>query len=155
VEFNHDVGLQESSGRPRLLIERNLGDQGHLSNRQGAELVAAVLARSRTGTLRQVVLLHLSQQCNRPQLALEAARSVLAASGRRAAVHAAKQTPSYPNLWIAARRSHVRAGGLASSGSGPRVPGKTPLHRGGASDQTGLTFRDLDEDSATEGTLST
>ena len=46
VEFNHDVGMQKSSGRSRVLIARNLGDHGHLSNRQGAELVEAVLARS-------------------------------------------------------------------------------------------------------------
>ena len=49
VEFNHDVALQKSSPRPEFLIERNLSDHGHLSNRQGAELVQAVLARSREG----------------------------------------------------------------------------------------------------------
>jgi phosphoribosyl 1,2-cyclic phosphodiesterase len=154
VEFNHDVDLQESSGRPRLLIERNLGDQGHLSNRQGADLVAAVLARSRKGTLRHVVLLHLSQQCNRPQLALDAARSVLAAAGRRAAVHAAKQTPSHPNLWIAARRSAVPAGGLERRGSGPDAASTTQIHRPGTPCQTALIFGELDDDSPTEETLS-
>ncbi len=44
VEFNHDVGLQRSSRRPDFLIERNLSDEGHLSNQQGADLVRAVLA---------------------------------------------------------------------------------------------------------------
>src|SRR5262249_24977930 len=39
VEFNYDVAMQKSSGRPWVLIRRNLGDRGHLSNRQGAELV--------------------------------------------------------------------------------------------------------------------
>ncbi len=66
VEFNHDVALQKSSPRPEFLIARNLSDEGHLSNRQGAELVQAVLARSRDGALRHVVLLHLSEQCNQP-----------------------------------------------------------------------------------------
>ena len=43
VEFNHDVAMQKSSRRPEFLIERNLGDDGHLSNIQGAELLEAVL----------------------------------------------------------------------------------------------------------------
>src|SRR3954451_18724636 len=32
VEFNHDEGLQRTSGRAPYLIARNLGDRGHLSN---------------------------------------------------------------------------------------------------------------------------
>src|SRR5204863_225112 len=32
VEFNHDVGLQRSSGRHPRLIARILGREGHLSN---------------------------------------------------------------------------------------------------------------------------
>src|SRR5581483_5345871 len=43
VEFNHDVHLQTTSGRARHLIERVLGDAGHLSNEQAADLVRAVL----------------------------------------------------------------------------------------------------------------
>jgi phosphoribosyl 1,2-cyclic phosphodiesterase len=108
VEFNHDVGLQKSSGRPWVLILRNLGDRGHLSNRQGAELVEAVLKRSQRGAVRHLVLLHLSQQCNRPRLAIEAARSVLKEAGRRVAVHAARQCPAHPNLWITAGRRSGR-----------------------------------------------
>ena len=42
VEFNHDVEMQRRSGRPWHLIARNLGDRGHLSNDQGAALVAEV-----------------------------------------------------------------------------------------------------------------
>ena len=34
LEFNHDEHLQRTSGRPTHLIDRVLGDQGHLSNRQ-------------------------------------------------------------------------------------------------------------------------
>jgi phosphoribosyl 1,2-cyclic phosphodiesterase len=100
VEFNHDVDMQKSSGRPWILIRRNLGDRGHLSNGQGAELVEAVLKRSRHGSIRHLVLLHLSQQCNRPRLAVDAAKSVLRGAGRRAVVHAARQCPAHPNLWV-------------------------------------------------------
>jgi phosphoribosyl 1,2-cyclic phosphodiesterase len=100
VEFNHDVAMQKSSGRPWVLVQRNLGDQGHLSNRQGAELVEAVLKRSGRGAIQHVVLLHLSQQCNVPELAIEAARSAVRAAGRRVVLHAARQCPAHPNLWI-------------------------------------------------------
>src|SRR5262249_9583635 len=90
VEFNHDVVMEKTSGRPRALMERNLGAQGHLSNGQGAELVGAVLRRSRRGALRYVVLLHLSQQCNRPGLALQAAREAVRAASRRVFIVAAR-----------------------------------------------------------------
>ena len=46
VEFNHDVEMQRRSPRHPSLIARNLGDYGHLSNEQGAMLVAKVLGQS-------------------------------------------------------------------------------------------------------------
>ena len=73
VEFNHDVELQKNSGRPPFLVRRVLGNRGHLSNAQGADLVRAVVSRSRPGRLRSLVLLHLSEQCNCPDLARETA----------------------------------------------------------------------------------
>jgi ribonuclease BN (tRNA processing enzyme) len=78
VEFNHDVELEYASGRMPRLIARVLGDDGHLSNVQAAELVRAVLERSADGRPRHVVQLHLSRECNRPALARAAALEVLA-----------------------------------------------------------------------------
>jgi ribonuclease BN (tRNA processing enzyme) len=100
VEFNHDVEMQRRSRRSPVLIARNLGDWGHLSNEQGAGFVAAVLGRSRPEATRHVVLLHLSQQCNKPHLALRTAREAVKATGRRIVVHAAKQGSAHPNLWV-------------------------------------------------------
>jgi phosphoribosyl 1,2-cyclic phosphodiesterase len=108
VEFNHDVTLQVNSGRSPHLIYRNLGDRGHLSNVQGAALISAVLGRSSRGSVRDVVLLHLSDQCNRPKLALDVARRAVRDSGRRVAIHAASQSRAYPNLHVRAAR-RVRA----------------------------------------------
>src|SRR5262249_45457092 len=65
VEFNHDVNMQRTSGRPAHLIERVLSDDGHLSNEQGAELIRAAIRYSANGCLRYVLPLHLSRQCNR------------------------------------------------------------------------------------------
>jgi hypothetical protein len=78
LEFNHDVQLEYASGRSPRLIARVLGDEGHLSNVQAAALLGEVVSLSAPGRLRQVVQLHLSRECNRPALAAEAARAVLA-----------------------------------------------------------------------------
>ncbi|MGE5755772.1 MAG: MBL fold metallo-hydrolase [Planctomycetaceae bacterium] len=116
VEFNHDVEMQRRSRRSPALIARNLGDWGHLSNEQGADFVTAVLGRSRPDAPRHVVLLHLSRQCNRPQLALRVAKAAVTASGRRITVHAADQGSAHPNVWIeSARRRSVAAGPRRSS----------------------------------------
>jgi phosphoribosyl 1,2-cyclic phosphodiesterase len=68
IEFNHDVDLQKRSHRPAELIARVLGDFGHLSNSQAWEFVTA-LHRERTVPLRAVFQLHLSRECNAPELA--------------------------------------------------------------------------------------
>ncbi len=138
VEFNHDVTLQRNSGRAPYLIARNLGDRGHLSNAQGAGLVSAVLGRSAPGSVRHVVLLHLSDQCNRPSLALKEARGAVRAAGRRVAVHAARQSEAYPNLQVRPvrrrRRSPTRAvplgSGLTRAGAARSRPSKVPRRAG-------------------------
>jgi phosphoribosyl 1,2-cyclic phosphodiesterase len=120
VEFNHDVMMQRQSRRPPFLIERVLGDWGHLSNEQGADFVSAVLGRSERGDVRHVVLLHLSEQCNRPELALKSARAAVRGSGRRATVHAARQRAAHPAVWLEpARRSRRPATATAGSAAGP------------------------------------
>lgn len=123
VEFNHDVEMQRRSRRPPVLIRRNLGDWGHLSNDQGAGLVTAVMARSARPELRHVVLLHLSEQCNRPQLALSTARAAVRGCGRRVAVHAALQSPAHPNLWIEpSRRRRPAMPPLDTADAAPAAP---------------------------------
>jgi phosphoribosyl 1,2-cyclic phosphodiesterase len=108
VEFNHDVEMQRRSGRSQHLIARNLGNRGHLSNVQGAALIEAVLNRSTPGGLRHVVLLHLSQQCNRPDLAMHVARTAIRGTGRRVSIHAAEQGIATPNLLVTPRRGRLR-----------------------------------------------
>ncbi len=142
VEFNHDVALQKSAPRPGFLIERNLSDRGHLSNIQGAELIRAVLARSRPGTVRYVVLLHLSEQCNQPHLAIQAAGEAIQAAGRSAQVHAARQSPAFPNLWVqpSARRPRLATIG-DSTATAPRSR-KNLANRPGSQALAGLLFGD-------------
>jgi phosphoribosyl 1,2-cyclic phosphodiesterase len=91
VEFNHDVALERSSKRGPHLIQRVLGDEGHLSNEQAVELVRAVLQLSTEGRLRHLVQLHLSRECNRPALARAAAQQLFDELRLPVAVHTARQ----------------------------------------------------------------
>jgi hypothetical protein len=91
LEFNHDVELQLASGRARWLIQRVLGEFGHLSNAQGARLLEECASHSTPGRLRHVVQLHLSRDCNRPALAVAAALAVIERSKLQAALHTASQ----------------------------------------------------------------
>lgn len=65
VESNYCPHMQAVSTRPAFLKERIMGGRGHLSNEQSAAFVRAVSPRD------GVVLLHLSEECNRPEVALE------------------------------------------------------------------------------------
>lgn len=104
LEFNHDVALQLGSGRSRALIRRNLGPLGHLSNEQGAGLLAAVFDRSGSAGPRHVVLLHLSEDCNRPELAYGLALETAGRCGRRVAIHLARQWSASADVRLTPRR---------------------------------------------------
>lgn len=87
VEFNHDVELLMEGGYPWRLKQRVRGPHGHLSNEQSAELV-----RKAAGPrLRHLVLAHLSQENNRPELAVLAAERAIRAAGANATVWVAEQ----------------------------------------------------------------
>jgi ribonuclease BN (tRNA processing enzyme) len=101
LEFNHDVDMELSSGRSPELIARVLGDAGHLSNAQAADLVRQVVSCSERGRLRHLVQLHLSRECNRPALARAAAREALAEDVR---IHSARQDRSGPCLALGRTR---------------------------------------------------
>ncbi len=77
VESNHDERLLKDAERPWRLKQRIFGRQGHLSNTHAAELVAEIAGES----LAVVYLAHLSQDCNRPELALKAVGDALASRG--------------------------------------------------------------------------
>lgn len=94
IEFNHCERMERASRRPRFLVERVLGDFGHLSNTQAAD---AVRRFTEAGELQAVVQLHLSRDCNTAELANEAGRAAVA--GTKTEVVTATQwhpTPSLP-----------------------------------------------------------
>lgn len=62
LESNYDPDMQMRSGRPAMLKKRIMGGSGHLSNELSADAVR------RIGVRDHLVLLHLSRQCNTPEL---------------------------------------------------------------------------------------
>jgi len=77
LEANHDVELLKKGPYPYALKKRILGKYGHLSN----DACAGALERVLPTGVKRVFLGHLSQENNRPALALEAARRTAAALG--------------------------------------------------------------------------
>lgn len=78
VEANHDEEmLRADTKRPFSIKQRIMSPHGHLSNKAAADLAV----RARSAALRNVVLGHLSRDCNTADLALAAVSEALGASG--------------------------------------------------------------------------
>lgn len=101
IESNYDPQMQMNSSRPAALKRRIMGGRGHLSNEQALEAVRSIARR--TGRVpNQVVLLHLSRECNDPDLARRVF-SADAALARRLCISGQTE----PTGWVAARGAHV------------------------------------------------
>jgi phosphoribosyl 1,2-cyclic phosphodiesterase len=81
VESNYDPQMLEEGPYPPSLKRRIKGPHGHLSNVEAAQLL-----RSRGGGLAWACLAHLSENNNRPELALGTHREIV---GRGLALHVA------------------------------------------------------------------
>jgi phosphoribosyl 1,2-cyclic phosphodiesterase len=77
IESNHDEELLKAADRPWSLKQRIMGRQGHLSNAQAGELMAEIAGAG----LRDVLLAHLSAECNSPHLARRTVSGILAGAG--------------------------------------------------------------------------
>ena len=76
-ESNHDISMLKNGPYPAFLKQRILGDRGHLSNDMCAKLLPHLAAH---GT-ESVALAHLSEENNRPLIALAAAEESLFSNG--------------------------------------------------------------------------
>jgi phosphoribosyl 1,2-cyclic phosphodiesterase len=85
VEANHDVDMLRTGPYPFHLQERIRGGAGHLSNAQTLDWLGESVARN----TREIVLLHLSQQNNTPELAERTVRDGLRGRAFAGAVRAA------------------------------------------------------------------
>lgn len=92
LEANHDVGMLRTSPYPFNVRERIASARGHLSNEQSA---CAAVRLTELGA-ESILLSHLSENCNTPELALSAVSRALDGQGLS------------PKLAVAARYSITR-----------------------------------------------
>ena len=67
IESNHDVDMLKNSGRTPVLINRILSNKGHLSNIQCLEVLNDIVSEH----TKTVILGHLSEDCNIPNIAYD------------------------------------------------------------------------------------
>ena len=73
-ESNYDPGMLMSSDRPTYLKVRIISDSGHMGNEDSARVLARVIGE-RT---REIVLAHISEECNTEEMALNTLKRVFA-----------------------------------------------------------------------------
>lgn len=76
LESNHDVPMLRTGSYPRYLQDRIISERGHLSNAQAAKAVCELV----TERTEDVVAMHISQENNRPSLAVRALAEALGAN---------------------------------------------------------------------------
>ncbi len=96
LESNYDVNMLAASSRPWGLKQRILGPTGHLSNRAHAELLSQVV----TGNTRNLVLAHISHDCNKYEIAeQEACRALRTMQRQDLFVACGRRENPIPTIW--------------------------------------------------------
>lgn len=73
LESNHDLNMLAASSRPWHLKQRIMSRQGHLSNEASAQLLADVAS----DCTKNVILAHISRECNQEKIAFNRAQQCL------------------------------------------------------------------------------
>ena len=87
LESNHDDEMLRNGPYPRVVQDRIAGPRGHLSNADAGAVARLCVHRG----LRHLVLCHLSENNNLPEVALRSMRAALRGSGFRGTLQAAPQ----------------------------------------------------------------
>ena len=72
IESNHDIQMLLHTNRPMELIQRIMSDYGHLCNEDSAFAAIEIIGED----TKEIVLAHLSEEANTPELALSAYHKV-------------------------------------------------------------------------------
>jgi phosphoribosyl 1,2-cyclic phosphodiesterase len=104
LEANHDDVLLRTSAYPWSVKRRIASSHGHLSNQAAARFAVELLHPRLAG----VVLAHLSNECNRPELALQAVGTALEEAGWSGHLEVASQDG--PTTWLDVEELRLRAG---------------------------------------------
>jgi phosphoribosyl 1,2-cyclic phosphodiesterase len=103
LEANHDEILLRESAYPWSVKQRIAGSHGHLSNRAAADLVAEIHHQH----LATIVLAHLSEQANDPDLAHDVIGDRLAGIGYRGDLRIGRQHEALEPIDVSALRRHL------------------------------------------------
>ena len=72
IESNHDISMELKCNRPMELKQRIMSDYGHLCNEDSAFAALEIIGDN----TKEIVLAHLSEEANDPEVALDAYRKV-------------------------------------------------------------------------------
>ncbi len=108
LESNHDLTMLQEGPYAWPLKQRILSRRGHLSNDTTRSLLEALMHSD----LDRVVLAHLSEVNNQQGLALEAAREVLARSGRPIRLVTARQDEAGALMAVREKRGFAKPSGV-------------------------------------------
>lgn len=109
LEANHDEGMLRTGPYPASVQNRIASSHGHLSNHAAARFALELLHARLTG----ILLAHLSQECNRPELALAVVGAALRKAGWKGYLAAAGQDRPTGPLDILELRARREAGQLS------------------------------------------
>ena len=104
LEANHDEVLLATSPYPWSVKRRIASSHGHLSNQAAAQFAVELLHPRLAG----VVLAHLSNECNRPELAQKVVGAALKKAGWKGHLEVAPQHE--PTAWLDVEELRYRAG---------------------------------------------
>ena len=102
LEANHDEGLLRTGSYPPSVQTRIASSHGHLSNHAAAAFARELLHPRLAG----ILLAHLSEECNRPELARAAVEGELKRAGWRGFLEVARQ--DVPSTLVDIPELHLR-----------------------------------------------
>ena len=79
IECNHDISMLLKTDRPFELKERIMSDHGHLCNEDSAIATISIIGDN----TKEIVLAHISEEANTPEVALEAYKKIFNQLGKR------------------------------------------------------------------------
>jgi len=72
IESNHDISMLMKSNRPEILKERIMSERGHLCNEDSAFATLRIIGQK----TKEVILMHISEECNTPERAIAAYKEI-------------------------------------------------------------------------------
>lgn len=78
LEANHDLDMLSNGNYPQSLKQRIRGNRGHLSNEDAGWMLSNIIANKNVN----VLLAHLSQENNTPEMALQTVTDILKKTGK-------------------------------------------------------------------------